>query len=81
MVLSTTDIEAKDGKLLRFADVPAYIHKLSGVRPRKWTIYGWHKKGKKAYCGRMIKLRAIRSCGLYLTTERWIENFLRKLNT
>ena len=81
MVLSNTDIEERDGKLLRLSDVPAYIHKLTGVLPSKRVIPNWVKKGKKSYTGRKIKLKAIRSCGLWLTTERWVEDFLKRLNT
>lgn len=81
MVLSITEIEERDGKLLRFRDVPAYILKISGVKVGKDAVYTWAvRKGRKSYSGRMVKLRAIRSCGLWLTTTVWVEEFLRKLN-
>jgi len=81
MVLSITEIEERDGKLLRFTDVPAYILKISGVKVGRDAVYTWAvRKGKRSYTGRLVKLRCIRSCGLWLTTERWVEEFLRKLN-
>ena len=80
MTDSITDIEKKEGRFLRLSNVPAYILKISGVVVKRRVINDWVNKGKRCYTGRLIKLRAINSCGLWLTTTVWVEEFLRKLN-
>jgi len=79
-ILTAKELAEREGKLLRLADVPAYIHKVSGVRPGLSAIYVWVKKGKRRYTGHLLKLKATQRCGVWFTTEGWVQKFLRGLN-
>jgi len=79
-ILTAKELGEREGKLLKIADVPAYIHKVSGVLVKVRAVYVWTKKGKRRYTGHMLKLRSTLRCGIKFTTEGWVDKFLRGLN-
>lgn len=79
-ILTAKELAEREGKLLRIADVPNYILRVSGVSVKKRTIYTWIHKGKPRYTGHMLKLRATQRCGIWFTTEGWVDKFLKGLN-
>jgi hypothetical protein len=79
-ILTAKELGEREGKLLKLADVPAYILKISGVLVKVRVIYDWIHKGKKRYTGHKLKLRATQRCGIWFTTEGWVQKFLRELN-
>ena len=64
---------------LKMCDVPAYLYSKTGVTREKWTIYRWHRVGKKSYSNRMIKLKSEKICGQVFTRKAWVDSFLREL--
>ncbi len=79
-ILTAKELAEREGRLLKMCDVPAYIHKVSGVLVKNRVIYTWTHKGKRRYTGHMLKLRSTLRCGIRFTTEGWVDEFLRGLN-
>ena len=79
-ILNAKELGEREGKLLKIVDVPAYIHKVSGVLVKNRVVYTWIHKGKRRYTNHLLKLRATQRCGIWFTTEGWVDKFLRGLN-
>jgi hypothetical protein len=66
-------------QLLRLAEVPKLLKKLSGLDRNRKTIYNWANKGKTNYSGEHIVLRTISKAGVKFTTRAWVNKFLVEL--
>ena len=66
--MSAQDPERTD---LLMADVPAEVERLTGTRPHHNTIRRWRREGVAG-----VRLRTIRLGYRYLTSRRWIAEFI-----
>ena len=68
-----------NSELIKLGKAPAKVLELTGVTRTRETIYQWAKYGRNAQDGTMIKLRTVRRLGQLYTTQKWLEDFIRKL--
>jgi hypothetical protein len=64
---------------IKLQDAVEYIHKLTGVRVPKPTLYSWSRDGKATYDGQRAKLKTTVRFGRLYTREDWVDEFLRQV--
>jgi hypothetical protein len=65
-------------KWLQLKDIPGYIQKQTSLEFSPEIIYHWVTKGRKSESGRIVLLKATKRLGTWLTTEEWIDEFIKE---
>ncbi len=63
---------------LRVKDIGPYVEYRTGVGVHRTTVYHWIHKGRLAYSGETVKLRVEKKRCIFVTTEEWVDDFLRE---
>lgn len=66
-------------ELIRIADIPELLLKLTGVTRTRQTVYEWIHHGRRTYDGRLIVLKTTKRLGRLFTTKQWLEKFVKEL--
>lgn len=74
-------IEVPTGHI-RLCDVPPIAAKLMGeCEVTRQTVYSWVNNGKRGARGEQVYLETTTgSCGVQVTTSKWIQEFVKGLN-
>ncbi len=72
-----------NNNLIKIADIPNYVYKLTGKRPTRQTVYRWIRVGKQDWRvgthESFIKLETKTVLWQLYSTEKLIDTFLERL--